>query len=873
MKKVAFSSISQKAFLLIFMSMISLCAYSQRQDFKSYDGIFSQGDIPMDMRKTVKELYEEDKSRMRKYTDKRRSGRNEGVLECSYAINKMAQSGQILYGDKITQWINEIADTLLKDNPQLRSELRFYTYKSPAVNAFATGQGMIFVSLGLVARLDNEAQMAYVLSHEIVHYVCNHTWESINAKAEKKRRRDFEKIISKHNRSHRMEIEADSIGLIDYYLPSNYYNKISDEVMDILLHSDYASQNIPFDTAYFNTQYYKLPTNIWLKNIDSLEIDENKADTASTHPNIGKRRALTYRLTRNEKESGEKFLCSTPQEFQDIKYLAQMETIRKLTINGAYVRAFYESWCLLKTYPDNSFLEKVMAYSLYAIAKYKNAYNTNVVIGDYKDNEGEIQQLHHSLSEMKSADLMVLAIRELHKYKLKHGNTAHISKITTDAVQTLALAEGVPLNYFSKEPPSTNENNDNKASKPLNKYERLKQGGKNTSDVADIRKYAFTDFLLTNDDFKNSFEEHLNIKLDTNCSNNNILILNPNYRYYYANGDFDIKTSERKEAKLSDMLVKVVKKTGANAIEYNGHLLRKQTSDTFYNQYMALNEWSREINNHVNLQHISQPEVDKIFSTWNADGVLWANVSSTAWQGFYHFPIPLPLPYTTYRNIAEKCNTETNTVFVDKNGKATKGETEEVNRNDEKAVVMQQLYSSYTAKNNPGYLGKHLLIGISGSPFIGVNTLENYNRYNGALDLGLKIEATVDKQHSITTGFKIYTTEGYVVNTLELGVRKYRKAAIAPLGPYMQISLQGRMVPYPRVITPTYKNITPNDDKKTSIISFAPTLTLGRTYIHWNTIQMDYFYTFSYAINSVTHYENIKGFYIGLGLGISLLAF
>ena len=254
MKKVAFSSISQKTFLLIFMSMISLCAYSQRQDFKSYDGIFSQGDIPMDMRKTVKELYEEDKSRMRKYTDKHRSGRNEGVLECSYAINKMAQGGQILYGDKITQWINEIADTLLKDNPQLRSELRFYTYKSPAVNAFATGQGMIFVSLGLVARLDNEAQMAYVLSHEIVHYVCNHTWESINAKVEKKRRRDFEKIINKHNRSHRMEIEADSIGLIDYYLPSNYYNKINDEVMDILLHSDYTSQNIPFDTAYFNTQ-------------------------------------------------------------------------------------------------------------------------------------------------------------------------------------------------------------------------------------------------------------------------------------------------------------------------------------------------------------------------------------------------------------------------------------------------------------------------------------------------------------------------------------------------------------------------------------------------------------------------------------------
>jgi len=72
-------------------------------------------------------------------------------------------SGRVLFGDPVSEYVNTVADKLLENEPELRSKLRFYCLKSNVTNAFATNQGMIFVTLGLIAQLENEAQLAQVL--------------------------------------------------------------------------------------------------------------------------------------------------------------------------------------------------------------------------------------------------------------------------------------------------------------------------------------------------------------------------------------------------------------------------------------------------------------------------------------------------------------------------------------------------------------------------------------------------------------------------------------------------------------------------------------------------------------------------------------
>jgi hypothetical protein len=66
------------------------------------------------------------------------------------------------------------------------SGLRVYVVRRPAFYASMAPNGMMQVSTGLLLRVANEAQLAYVLGHEIAHYVRRHAlqrWEDFHAKA------------------------------------------------------------------------------------------------------------------------------------------------------------------------------------------------------------------------------------------------------------------------------------------------------------------------------------------------------------------------------------------------------------------------------------------------------------------------------------------------------------------------------------------------------------------------------------------------------------------------------------------------------------------------------------------------------------------
>ena len=129
-------SISKHMAMLLMLAAGVAGVAQQKYDLNNFTGIKSEGPIPADLRKGLGELYSEDKQRVRDYNDGKLANRDR-VLEASYHINRLTSNGRILYGDPITRMVERIADTLLKDYPGLRGELRFYTVKSSSVNALA----------------------------------------------------------------------------------------------------------------------------------------------------------------------------------------------------------------------------------------------------------------------------------------------------------------------------------------------------------------------------------------------------------------------------------------------------------------------------------------------------------------------------------------------------------------------------------------------------------------------------------------------------------------------------------------------------------------------------------------------------------------
>ena len=102
-----------------------------------------------------------------------------------HAIDEILMSGKLSFGDPVSVYLNKIVDRILADDPVLRKQIRVYYYHSPGVNAFAVADGIIAIYTGLLAHVKSEAELAFVLSHEIAHYVEEHMYASYEQAVEK----------------------------------------------------------------------------------------------------------------------------------------------------------------------------------------------------------------------------------------------------------------------------------------------------------------------------------------------------------------------------------------------------------------------------------------------------------------------------------------------------------------------------------------------------------------------------------------------------------------------------------------------------------------------------------------------------------------
>jgi beta-barrel assembly-enhancing protease len=163
----------QKSFLIIFI----LAAFAiNAQSVLEFKDLESQGVLPADIVSPTYHTYEEALKDNLIDDDKglTKKSKDNFILNSSYYINDLFTSGDIVFNDTVTNYLNKVKDVVLNDFPEIKQKVRVYTYKSPIVNALATNEGVIFVTTGLLARLSSEAQLAYILSHEISHYVDKH---------------------------------------------------------------------------------------------------------------------------------------------------------------------------------------------------------------------------------------------------------------------------------------------------------------------------------------------------------------------------------------------------------------------------------------------------------------------------------------------------------------------------------------------------------------------------------------------------------------------------------------------------------------------------------------------------------------------------
>ena len=90
------------------------------------------------------------------------------------AEDKLAVSGRVVDDETLNAFV---ADMTCRLTDEYCSQLRSYIVREPVFNAFMAPNGMMVVNTGLLLRAENESELAFVLSHEFVHFQENHSYE------------------------------------------------------------------------------------------------------------------------------------------------------------------------------------------------------------------------------------------------------------------------------------------------------------------------------------------------------------------------------------------------------------------------------------------------------------------------------------------------------------------------------------------------------------------------------------------------------------------------------------------------------------------------------------------------------------------------
>ncbi len=87
---------------------------------------------------------------------------------------QIVEEGATYDDPELSAYITRIGQRLVQNSDTPGDTFTFTVIDSPDINAFATPGGFVYVNRGLLAYLDNEAELAGVMAHEIGHVTARH---------------------------------------------------------------------------------------------------------------------------------------------------------------------------------------------------------------------------------------------------------------------------------------------------------------------------------------------------------------------------------------------------------------------------------------------------------------------------------------------------------------------------------------------------------------------------------------------------------------------------------------------------------------------------------------------------------------------------
>ena len=377
-----------------------------------------------------------------------KENREDFAKHSNYALNNLLKSGIVLFGDPMTKYVEKVAANLLKNEPGLRRKLSFYVLKTNTTNALCTDPGVIFITTGLISQIENEAQLAYIIAHEIVHYQEKHLQRSFtkSKESELNSNNPYEDLILL-SKDHEFEADKNALKL---YNEAGYSDKEVNTVFDVLMYSYLTFDEIEIDTSFFGNPEIYIPLSLFPEKANPIMAFEDYDDSKSTHPNIRKRKeAIAEEIKKYSNwKSNESFIGK--EEFKRVQTIARFESVRENLLVANYIRSLYEIYILEKEFPSNEYLQTSKAIAWASINQISLSGRKRSLTSKMNEKEGGISILYGLLNNLNQVELSLLCMRQVEDVYIKFPSSKRISELRIQTIGSMTRLRNLKIENLEK---------------------------------------------------------------------------------------------------------------------------------------------------------------------------------------------------------------------------------------------------------------------------------------------------------------------------------------------------------------------------------------------------------------------------------------
>jgi Zn-dependent protease with chaperone function len=356
-------------------------------------------------------------------------------------IKELILSKESITDTAINNYLQRIVQEIVQKNKELSNlKLRIIFTRNLCVNAYSMGDGTIAVNAGIIYYLKNEAELAFIISHELAHYYLDHSGKAIEKYVTTINSEDYQKELKaiakkkfgvnkeldklakgvvfnsrKHSRTH--EAEADyyaykfmsnsmfnlnsvitSLQMLDKIEDTSIFKPLK---IDVVLNSP----EYPFKKKWIQEET-SIFSEIKLKKDTS---NKNEADSLKTHPDCTKRIALLKDTIAKSVKKSSPYFITNEITFNKIKEKFLMEAVEYCYTNKQLSLNLYLA---LSMFQD----KKETPYAVYSIArclnvifeKQKKHTLGNAIHTENKDFEDDYNQLLRMLSSLSLSEIAAI---------------------------------------------------------------------------------------------------------------------------------------------------------------------------------------------------------------------------------------------------------------------------------------------------------------------------------------------------------------------------------------------------------------------------------------------------------------------------------